>query len=155
MAENTQENRKYQRFSRKLPLEFSLTELQEGLVPGVNQKQGMMLNVGKGGMCFECDHLRSSTITYLSQQNVLLDVTVFIPLVQKPLKLVGQVTWHQKVDEQENGKYIIGIKFRSIKSEDLKLLFRQTGRFKYLIISVIALTTVFALSLLYHFVLRK
>ena len=155
MADKTQENRKYQRFSRKLPLEFSLTELQEGLVPGVNEKKGMMRNVGKGGMCFECEDLRSSTISFLSQQNILLNINVFIPLAQQPLKLVGQVTWHERVGSEEEGKYLIGVKFRSIKSDDLKLLFRQTGRFKYLMASIIVLTAIFAISLFYHFVISK
>ncbi len=154
MSEKTQENRKYRRFSRKIPLEFSLAELQEGLVPGVYKRKGVMVNVSQGGMCFECTNLRESTIKYLGQQNIMLSIHIHVPLIQVPIKVVGLVAWH-KVSEENKAVHIVGIKFRSIKQDDLKLLFRQTSRFKFLVMFVIGLTLIFGLSLLFHFLINQ
>lgn len=155
MINSTTEKRKYQRFAKKIPIEFVLAELQQSLMPGIDVQKGYTVNVSEGGMCIETPELSESTIKYLNQQHMLLNVNVFVPLSQQPIRLVGSVSWFEKISESSGTRYVIGIKFRSIKPQDLKVLFRQTNRFWYLVLAIVALTIVFVLSLLYHFVLSK
>ena len=124
-SQNSQENRKYVRLESVFPVDFTIVRLQ-GDLPGIDWQRAQTNNVSEEGMCLETSQLTESTIKFLSQQNIMLELRMFIPPTQPAIKAVGEVVWYQK----ENDKFIIGLKFRSIIRSELDRILKHARWFK-------------------------
>jgi hypothetical protein len=114
-----QDKRKYIRLKGNFPVDFTIVRLQDDLLD-LSWQRGSTSNVSKGGICLETDVLSESVIRYLNGKNLYLDLRVHIPSVGV-VKAIAEVEWYEKMDDRENC-YIIGLEFRSIVEEDLRLL---------------------------------
>ncbi len=129
---NFEEKREYKRLKTAFFIKFTPISLQEAL-PGLGCQQGYTFNVSEGGIGLETGDLTASTIKYLNTQDILLDVYIYIPVDQEPIKAVCSVAWFQLQEERADGQqvYFIGLSFRSIVEEDLKKILSYTGWMKF------------------------
>lgn len=155
MTDTTSEKRKLLRVAHKLPVEFKVLDTQQVLIPGVELQRGFTRNVSKGGVCIETEMLAESTIRYLNQQSILLHLTFFLPLAHQPVQAIAQIAWYERKALNDGVRYVLGLKFRSIKTADAVALLRQSVRFQILVFAVLLLTAVFVVSLIYHFQIAK
>lgn len=155
MSDITAEKRKYFRTARKIPVDFSVVDQQEMLLPGVGWQKGQTVNVSKGGVCLETQTLNESTIKYLNQQGILLALKFHVPLLGHPVNAIAQIAWHEKKVTPAGAQFVLGLKYRSIKTADMQTLLRQSARFKFFLYAVLILTAIFLCSLLYHFKIAK
>lgn len=151
------DKRKYIRLKSVFPVDFSIVRLQ-GDLPGLDWKQGYTCNVSKGGLCLESVEIRESTLNFLNQENIFLDLRIHIPLGQKPVKAVAEVAWFKKEEHHESSRFILGLKFHSITQVDLKRVIGQATWIKYSSRAAIILSIVLSLALVasgfYNFKLR-
>lgn len=155
MTDVTAEKRKLLRLANKVPVDFRVLDNQQVLIPGVDRQRGQTRNVSKGGACIVTETLNESTIRYLNQQNILLHVHFYLPLTHHPVPAVAQIAWYERTEGGNGVSYVLGLKFRSIKSADAVALMRQSIRFKVLALAVMILTGIFVASLIYHFQIAK
>lgn len=127
------EKRQYKRLKTAFFIKFTPCSLQEG-TPGIGWQQGYTFNVSEGGIGLETGGLKESTIKYLNKQDILLEVYIYIPSTQEPIKTVCEVAWFQHQEERDDGQqiYFIGLKFRSIVDEDRKKILSYTGWLKFM-----------------------
>lgn len=155
MNDITSEKRKYFRVAQKVPVDFSVMDQQDILLPGVGWQKGRTINVSKGGVCLETQTLSESTIKYLNQQNIFLVLKFHVPLSQHPVNAIAQISWYEKKETPAGIHYVLGLKYRSIKADDALTILRQSARFKFLLYAVFILTAFFLCNLLYHFIITK
>ena len=155
MTDVTAEKRKFLRLAHRVPVEFRVLDQQQVLIPGVDEQRGHTCNVSKGGACIETETLGESTIRYLNQQSVLLHVSFFLPLTHQPVRAIAQVCWYERRELKEGVGYMLGLKFSSIKSQDVSALLRQSIRFRILALATLILTAIFVASLIYHYQIVK
>ncbi|MGE0268473.1 MAG: PilZ domain-containing protein [Candidatus Omnitrophota bacterium] len=155
MSDVTSEKRKYFRVAQKIPVDFSVMDEQDILLPGVGSQKGHTVNVSKGGVCLETHTLSESTIKYLNQQHILLVLKFHLPLSQRPVNAIAQISWYEKKETPSGVRYVLGLKYRSVKADDALTLLRQSARFKFLLYAVLILTAFFLCNILYHFIITK
>ena len=118
---NDFEKRAFIRLKSSLDAQFTIVRLQ-GDLPGLDRQKGTVKDISRGGLGLRTDELSESTIKYLNKQNILLEVKVSVPSREQPLRVVGEVAWHNVDPSAKKKTYLIGLKYHSIKSEDLNLL---------------------------------
>jgi hypothetical protein len=115
-----QELRKYIRIDGVFPVEFTIVRLQ-GDLPGIDWSRGLTRNISEGGICLETAELDESTINFLRQQNIYLELKMPVPPTKPPIRAVAEIAWIMKA-EGASPLFLIGLKFRSISSTELKRL---------------------------------
>jgi hypothetical protein len=117
------DKREFVRLKTRFPIEFAIVRLQ-GDLPGLDWQQATTVNVGKEGMCIETYNLAEPTIKFFRDQNILLDVRMKVPPQDPFIKVVCDVVWYKKEGEESNPKFVTGLRFRSIKKDELdRILF--------------------------------
>ena len=111
------DKRKYIRLKKILPIQFTIVRLQ-GDLPGIDWENGETRDVSSGGLCLETKTLSDSTIRFLNQHNIYLDLRISTAL-KEIIKSVAEVAWYEKIDNKNAHYYRIGLKFRSIAASDL------------------------------------
>ena len=137
------EYREYVRLKSVFPVEFTIVRLQ-GDLPGFDWQLGQTRNISEEGLCLETNHLTESTIKFLSQQNIMLELRMFIPPTQPAIKAVTEVVWYKK----EGEKHIVGLKFRSIIKTELERILHHARWFKISSIAVIILAITLVIGLI-------
>src|SRR3989338_7859262 len=122
------EQRKCRRSSVIFPISFTIVRLQ-GDLPGMEWLKGSTQNVSRDGICLETIYLKDSMIQYIAQEKIYLDLRIQVVMGGPPIKAVGEVTWYKKVEDEISSRCCIGLKFRSIAEEDLKLLIVRSSLF--------------------------
>ena len=118
--ERQDDKRRYVRLETVVPVDFTIVRLQ-GDLPGLSWQRGRTRNVSQEGLGLETDHLDESTIVFLSKEQIYLDVRLHVA-GHKPLKAVCEVVWHEPLGSEETDRYLLGLKFRSIAAQDLRIL---------------------------------
>jgi len=120
------DNREYLRLESAFPIEFTIVRLQ-GDLPGINWLNGCTRNVSKGGICLETDKLDEHTSKFISDENVFLELKLFVPPTQPPMKAVTEILWHKKMSDN---KMMLGLKFRTVAKTDINRLMKHAKWFQ-------------------------
>ena len=118
------DKRKYKRLDTSFPVEFGIVRLQ-GNLPGISLQRGSTQNVSRGGICLETEFLNESTLKYLDENEIFLEVFISTPLKRSPIKAVMHVAWRRQIRKADRDIFLVGLKFNSIVKQDLDLLIGQ------------------------------
>jgi len=118
--ERRKDKRRYVRLEKIVPVDFTIVRLQ-GDLPGLSWQRGRTRNVSQEGLGLETEHLDESTIVFLNKEQVYLEARLHVA-GHKPLKAVCEVVWHEPLEGKDTGRYLLGLKFRSIAAQDLRIL---------------------------------
>ena len=118
-TKDTLELRKYIRLRSSFPVDFSIVRLQ-GDLPGLDWQQATTENVSQEGICIESTNLMEPTIKYFRDQNIFLELRLKIPPDKPYIKAVCDVLWYHMEGTDDNPKFVIGLKFRSIQQKELE-----------------------------------
>ena len=115
------ELRQYIRSNVIFPVSFTIVRLQ-GDLPGMEWLKGSTQNVSRDGICLETIYLRDAVIEYIARERIYLDLRIQVVMGGPPIKAVGEVVWHQKMEDEVSSRYCLGLRFRSITDEDINQL---------------------------------
>ena len=118
--ERREDKRQYVRLEAVVPVDFTIVRLQ-GDLPGLSWQRGHTRNVSQAGLGLETEHLDESTIVFLNKEQIYLDVRLHVD-GHEPLKAVCEVVWHEPLEDEDTGRYLLGLRFRSIAAQDLRRL---------------------------------
>ena len=154
----TIDHRHYIRLNSIFPVEFNIVRLQ-GDLPGMNWQQGYTSNVSRGGICLETTHLSETTLKFLAKENILLDLRINIPLVQPPIKAVGELAWYKRIEKEDTDHHLIGLQFNAIAPQDLNRILSRARWLSFssqtaVILSIILFMSLVATSF-YTYKLRR
>ena len=116
--------RKYVRLETFFPVQFTIVRLPEGLL-GIDWQSGATRNVSEEGLCLETKDLSEPVIKHIIKESIQLELKI---LMDPPIRAVSDIVWHQ----QEGDVFVIGLKFRTIKKEDIRRLVGHAHWFKRL-----------------------
>lgn len=124
------DKRKYVRLKSTFSIQFTIVHLQ-GDLPGLGWKEGQTRDVSKGGLGLETSELDESTIRFLNKEDIYLDLRIKVPLSSEPVKAVCDIAWFEPMKDNPS-QYFIGMKFRSITSENLKRILKHASWQKFI-----------------------
>jgi hypothetical protein len=106
--------RQYLRLDSYFPVDFTVVQRPEGVL-GLDWQSGATRNVSIDGICLETQHLTPAIIKHIIKENVQLELRIqLVPAI----RAVADVVWYKKEDDV----YLVGLKFLTIKKEDLQRL---------------------------------
>ena len=148
-AENDSvEQRKFRRLRTVLPIDFSIVRLQ-GDLPGIDALRGTTQNVSQSGICLETDLLDDSTLQYIFNNKIYLDMRIHLPPGLGSIQAVGEAMWYKRLEQESSIKYTIGMKFRSIAEIDLKKLLALASGIQYLLNLIVIIALIIFISLIW------
>ncbi len=115
------DKRQFIRLKVLLPVDFSIVRLQ-GDLPGLDWQKGVTRDISRGGLGLKTEEVSESTIKYLNKQNILLEVRISAAEKGRMIRIVGEVAWYEPIEKPNKRSYLIGLKYHSIKNEDLSYL---------------------------------
>ena len=144
------EHREYVRLHSSFPVDFTIVRLQGDLL-GLDWQQATTQNISLEGICIETHNLREPTIKYFRDENVLLELRMKIPPDKPYIKAVCDVMWYHRQGAEENSKFIIGLKFRSIQQKELDRILWHARLFHFFAkLGVFVCVAVFLAVLIYE-----
>ncbi len=141
--DSSAEHRKYTRLKSVFPVDFTIVRLQ-GDLPGLDWQQGQTKDISEEGICLETTNLTEPVIKFLNQQNIMLELRMFIPPTKPAIKAVTEVVWFKK----EEDKFIVGLKFRSIIKSELNRILSHAHLFRISSKIVVAAAIIFLFGLI-------
>jgi hypothetical protein len=114
--------RQYHRIGTKIAIDFTVTRLQDEII-GIDWEKGFTNNISGGGIRLETIKVSKQVIAFLDKNDLFLECILHIPF-QKPIRTVCEVMW-AKCDDKKDNHYHLGLEFRSIGKQELKLLMNE------------------------------
>ena len=122
------ERRRGVRFERELPLRFLVFDSfsSDGVEENLRPKEGRISNISAGGVRISTTEIDEDTAQALKESKVKLALRFALEDGGKDINATAQVKWLIKanVDEQGRVKYIMGVEFLDINSEDRNRIIR-------------------------------
>lgn len=148
------DRRQYKRYDSVFPVEYTIVRLQ-GDLPGLDLQNGSTRDIGKEGVCLETENLTESTLRYLRDNKIYLELRMSVPPSQPPIKVVAEVAWYHKESEGVMPRFSIGLKFRSIADTELQRLFQHAHWFKIsskfvVIVSIVIVCILILIGMISH-----
>lgn len=103
--------RKYIRLKSIFPVEFRIAG-------ETAWQQGYTCNVSEGGVCFETVHLDEAVLARLGQADVVVEVSLHIPLHRPAVCAKAKIAWFRHVGKKDSPHYLIGFQFTDIPYGD-------------------------------------
>ena len=147
------EQRRYVRLHSSFPVDFSIVRLQ-GDLPGLDWQQATTQSISQEGICIESFNLTEPTIKYFRDQSIFLELRLKIPPDKPYIKAVCDVMWYEKEGTEDNPKFIIGLKFRSIQQKELDRILWHARLFHFFTKLGISICIVIFLAVLIYEIKR-
>lgn len=144
------ERRRYIRLGAVFPVEFQFLDLATGNTVS-DIKQGFTRDVGRGGICLEVNNLEENFEKILNEKNARLDLRLHIPLSHRETKAVANIAWCKKLKSGYPNKYLIGLSFLQIDSNDRDRIYFHARRVSLTpkLVSILILLLILGLAYFY------
>lgn len=151
------EKRKYIRLKSIFPVEFRIISCQEQAVEHP-WHQGYTCNVSEGGICLETAHLEEATLRQVNKTDVIVEVSMRIPLSAPPIHARAKIVWFRHAEKKGVPHYFWGLQFAEIVYSDCDRMLSQARLLSFstpaLVGALTFLLLVFLVSGFYSYYLR-
>lgn len=138
------DRRIYKRLPTCYRVDFQIVRLH-GDLPGIDWQAGACEDLSRGGLCLYTKALDYHVFKYLKNNNIYLDLRIFVPLIPAPIKAVGELSWFK----EERGTYLVGLQWKSITRLNLNLMIGESRILDWIITLALASSTLLFISLIF------
>lgn len=86
-------------------------------------KDAVVENISTGGIRIELPLSEKSYLGSIKEGKDKIELVFKTPVLRKPVKIIGTVTWLKKINIRGTDKYLAGVSFEGIKEKERKEIF--------------------------------